>query len=118
MTEPKSKAEEIMDAIEAGEVKEGASRPKELFAKIDTAVLFEQLADIEHQKWADWHVESMGRLERLEDGRLVIPVEYEAALRGLIETPFADLDEKMKDADRREVARYWGVIEAYVAGLE
>jgi len=117
MTERKSKAEEIIDAIDAGEVKPGARKPKALFAKIDTAVLFEQLADIEHQRWADWQAYFMGKLDRLDDGRLAIPVEYEEALRGLIETPFADLDEKMKEANRREVARYWGAIEAYVAGL-
>jgi hypothetical protein len=115
--EPEGRGEIVMDAIEGGRTPAPTKKPKDLFAAPETAMLREQLAAIEHQRWADWMAYFLGKLDRLDDGRLAIPTEYEDALRGLIEAPYADLSEEMKDADRREVERYWAVIEQFVSGL-
>jgi hypothetical protein len=117
VTEPKTKGETIMDAIDEGRVEETTKKPRDLAALPQAPGAIEALAAIEHQRWADWQSYFMGKLERLEDGRLVISTEYEDALRTLIETPYPDLSEEMKAADRREVGRYWSVIEQFVADI-
>lgn len=75
--------------------------------------LIEALAAIEHERWGDWQSYFMGKLERLDDGRLAIPIGYEEALRKLIDTHYADLSEPMKEADRREVGRYLPLVDEY-----
>jgi hypothetical protein len=113
----RTKAEDVMDAIDEGRVKGQPRKLREALAAADRTALVELLADVEHQKWGDWVGYFFGKLERLEDGRLAIPVAYEEALKALIDTPFADLSEEMKEADRREVRRYWPIIERFLAEL-
>lgn len=70
----------------------------------------EKLAEIEHQRWADWqrHVHSLGTLG--EDGALVLPADRVAAWERQIAAPYADLSEDDKARDRREVGRYWPLV--------
>lgn len=73
--------------------------------------LREKLAAIEHERWADWQRYFHSKCDRDPDGSLAVPPGYVAALERLIETPYADLAEDQKDNDRREVDRYWPLIE-------
>lgn len=75
-------------------------------------VLRERLAAIEHERWSDWQSYLHSKCTTLEDGSLVIPAGYVAALEAQIDTDYADLSEAQKDNDRQEVDRYWHLIEA------
>ena len=66
----------------------------------------EQLAAIEHERWADWMRYFLGKCEPYSDDSLHIPAGYVAALQRLIDTPYAELSEEQKENDRREVRRY------------
>lgn len=67
--------------------------------------LIEKLAAIEHERWSAWHKwmrdrqtpENMARWNKQAD------------------TPYAELSEEDKEKDRREVMRYWALIEAELA---
>lgn len=114
---PGGRGPDIIDAINGGRVPPPPRKPKDLLGAAEMPMLLEQLAAIEHDRWADWQRYFMGKLERDAEGRLVIPVAYEDALSALIETPYADLSEELKNADRREVGRYWATIEAFFQRL-
>lgn len=62
--------------------------------------LVEKLADIEHQRWADWHkwCRNNWTPERIE--------RWDRQAR----TPYAELNEEDKEKDRREVMRYLPLI--------
>lgn len=70
----------------------------------------EQLAAIEHERWAHWQQYVHDQCERQEDGSLVIPAELAARWQAQIETPYAELTEREKDSDREQVRRYLPVV--------
>ena len=72
----------------------------------------EALADYAHQAWSGWMEYMFGKLERRDDGALIIPAGYVAALQRLIDTPYADLDEAQKDNDRAEADRMLAIVAA------
>lgn len=75
--------------------------------------LIEHLADIEHQRWADWqewcHKVLRENNPSPEQGDILERWDRQ------IETPYADLSEREKQSDRDQVMRYWPVIEDYIA---
>lgn len=82
--------------------------------------LFEKLAAIEHERWADWQrylhskcvkvidVEDETGNETLRE--VNIPVELFKQWERQINTPYSELSEDEKDADRDQVHRYWDLI--------
>lgn len=69
---------------------------------------FEKLADIEHQRWADWQKWCHEVLRK----ECPSP-ELEKVLKRWdrqINTPYSELTEKEKDSDRRQVRRYWKIV--------
>ena len=78
--------------------------------------LMEKLADIEHQRWADWQKYCFKKLgiNRTDD-------ESSDTERGVsirrwfrqIDAPYAQLTEAEKDSDREQVMRYWDLIINY-----
>ena len=75
--------------------------------------LREQLADIEHQRWADWqrycHKVLRENNPSPEQGDILERWDRQ------IETPYSELSEKEKDLDREQVNRYWKIIEEYIS---
>ena len=82
-------------------------------------VLFEKLAAIEHERWADWqkymhtkvgekHVEDICKCR---NGDLVIPKELADQWERQMNTSYAELSEKEKESDRDQVRRYWDLIQ-------
>ena len=67
--------------------------------------LMEALADIEHKRWASWQQYVFDKCS-VVDGNVVIPGWAVENWKRQINTPYADLSEKEKEADRREVRKY------------
>lgn len=89
------------------------------------AELYEKLAAIEHQRWADWEIyvlEEVGwlqkedSLEMLREGDVLLPRSKVDHWKDLISRSYSELEEWSKEADRREVDRYWPLIVEFVAG--
>lgn len=80
----------------------------------DLTQLREQLAAIEHQRWADWqsymHSQCYGLPYSADSGALVIPRELVERWERQSATPYAELSEAEKDSDRRQVDRYWPIV--------
>lgn len=72
--------------------------------------LLEQLADIEHARWAKWQRYLHNKATKQADGSLVIPAELVERWERQIETPYAELSEKEKESDREQVREYVDVI--------
>jgi hypothetical protein len=88
-------------------------------------VMFEQLAAIEHDRWADWqaHVHDQGcqiwfehQPNDHQSGGLVIPDFFLQRWERQIATPYAELSEAEKESDREQVARYWPLVVDFFAG--
>ena len=76
----------------------------------DEKALLEQLAAIEHERWAHWQRFMHGKGERKPDGSLVLPADLVARWERLIETPYAQLTDKERESDREQVRRYLPVV--------
>jgi len=77
--------------------------------------LMEKLAAIEHDRWADWQAyimdNSFDLIDKKEDKYLIsIPVEWWENWRRQIDSFYSELSDDEKDRDRREVMRYFGLI--------
>jgi len=72
--------------------------------------LFEKLAAIEHERWADWQKWMHEQCSELACGELVIPKYLVARWERQIATPYDQLSEREKEADRDQVRRYWGLV--------
>ena len=79
--------------------------------------LFEKLAEIEHQRWADWQKYMHSKCEKEglpnSDGNYnrIIPANLFLNWEKQIKTLYNDLSEKEKDSDRNQVMRYWALID-------
>jgi len=84
-------------------------------ARGETTELREQLAAIEHERWADWQRYMFSKCEHMQDGRIVIPEKFATHWSRQIDTPYAELTEQEKDSDREQVDRYWGLVAPHVS---
>lgn len=93
----------------------------------DEIELREQLAAIEHQRWADWQMWVHSKLEKVyKDGELMglyLPEEFYDRWQNQIITPYSQLSEKEKQSDREQVDRYFHLItsqtkKAYADGVK
>ena len=77
------------------------------------AELREQLAAIEHERWADWQSYLHSRLTKHgEDGMLMSPSDY-LHWEEQIAADYAELTEAEKQSDRDQVDRYWSLVTAW-----
>ncbi len=82
----------------------------EIDAKKAQGELFEKLAAIEHERWADWQRYMHEQCFRAINGNLVIPANLVEQWERQIATPYAALSEKEKNSDRDQVRRYWDLV--------
>lgn len=75
------------------------------------ADLREQLAAIEHERWARWQEYMHSRGYKNHVGDLVIPAELVERWERQIVTPYEELSETEKHSDREQVDRYWHLID-------
>lgn len=79
--------------------------------------LYEKLAAIEHERWADWqqYVFDQCRPVTYDNNgdqlHLVIPQELVERWGRQINTDYADLSEEEKQSDRDQVDRYWHLVD-------
>ena len=73
--------------------------------------LFEKLAAIEHERWADWQKYMHDVCHRIATGALIIPAPLVRQWERQIATPYAELSEKEKESDRDQVRRYWDLVQ-------
>ncbi|MCW1410761.1 MULTISPECIES: hypothetical protein [Rhizobium] len=74
--------------------------------------LLDELAAIEHDRWAHWQRYVHDKSQKQSDGSLLIPAELVARWEKQIETPFALLSDKEKDSDRKQVQKYLPLLKA------
>ena len=70
----------------------------------------EELAAIEHQRWAHWQRHMHALCEQTDDGRLIIPANFVKRWERQIAKPYEDLSDKEKESDREQVRKYLPVI--------
>lgn len=68
--------------------------------------LVEDLAAVEHDRWAHWQRYMHSKGERLPNGSLVLPAELVERWETQIATSYVDLSEAEKESDREQVRRY------------
>lgn len=77
--------------------------------------LREKLADIEHQRWADWqkyvHSKCNGDVDTDYES---IPRELYNRWERQIKTPYSELTEKERDSDREQVDRYLPILKSFI----
>ena len=78
------------------------------------ATLVDQLAAIEHERWAHWQSYIHAKAFRREDGALVIPAELVEHWEKQIETPYGHLSAKEQESDKEQVERYLPIIESLI----
>lgn len=72
--------------------------------------LLDQLADIEHARWAKWQRYMHSKALKQPDGSLIIPADLVGRWERQIETPFHSLSEAEKESDRDQVREYLPII--------
>ena len=77
---------------------------------LESEQLVDELAAIEHERWAHWQRYVHDHCERQQDGSLVIPAELAARWEAQIETRYVQLTEREKASDREQVRRNLPVI--------
>jgi len=81
--------------------------------KYPDSKLFEQLASLEHTRWADWqkYLHSKLEIQQATRGKIIyFPNELFEQWERQIKTDYKNLSEKEKDSDREQVLRYWDLI--------
>ncbi|WP_371422303.1 hypothetical protein [Tardiphaga sp.] len=76
--------------------------------------LLEQLAAIEHDRWAHWqrYVHDQGQLQ--PDGSVILPANLVERWERQIRTPYDDLADSEKDSDREQVRKYFPILEHWL----
>ncbi|MEE7493093.1 hypothetical protein [Methylobacterium oryzae] len=77
--------------------------------------LVEELAAIEHERWAHWQRYMHGKAEKQADGSLVLPAHLVDQWERQIETPYAELSDAEKDSDREQVQKYLPTIVRFIS---
>ncbi len=72
--------------------------------------LVDELAAIEHERWAHWQRYMHEHGSRQADGSLILPAELVARWDRQIAVPYAELADSEKESDREQVGRYLPLI--------
>ncbi len=77
--------------------------------------LKEQLADIEHQRWAHWQRYCHSKMQTQSSPHgVVLPFDLYEHWERQINTPYAELSDIERQSDREQVDRYWPLIESLI----
>lgn len=79
--------------------------------------LIEELAAVEHARWAHWQRYVHDQCERMSDGRLLIPADLVRRWEKQISTPYDQLSEDEKQSDREQVEKALPILDKFFPGL-
>lgn len=91
-----------------------ALSPEEVSSLLDKLV--DELAAIEHARWAHWQAYVHDHGTRREDGSIVLPAKLVSRWDRQIATPYEELSSKEQAADRDQVMKYLPTIKRRLAG--
>nr|WP_301294215.1 hypothetical protein [Nitrobacter winogradskyi] len=74
----------------------------------------EELAALEHQRWAHWQKYVHDSGQRQPDGSILLPAEIVSRWEKQINTPYVDLSDEEKDSDREQVRKYLPLLERWL----
>lgn len=77
--------------------------------------LLEELAAIEHQRWAHWQKYVHEKAQRQPDGSLVLPADLVERWERQLRTSYQDLTNEEKDSDREQVRKYLPILERWLS---
>jgi hypothetical protein len=72
--------------------------------------LVDELAAIEHDRWAHWQRYMHNKAHKQSDGSLVVPADLVDRWQRQIDTPYSELTEKERESDREQVRKYLPLI--------
>ncbi|WP_328224018.1 hypothetical protein OG272_33505 [Streptomyces sp. NBC_00104] len=72
--------------------------------------MVEELANVEHERWAHWQRYLHSKCVRDDDGSLTIPAELVRRWELQMNTPYSELSEEEKESDREQVRRYLPIV--------
>jgi hypothetical protein len=78
---------------------------------MDKPALIEQLAAVEHARWAGWMDYLFSQCDHHVDGSATIPPELVERWQRQVRTPYTDLSEREKESDRAEVLKTLHVLD-------
>lgn len=85
-------------------------------AWLHDAELIDQLAAVEHERWAHWQRYLHAKCDELPDGSLRIPEQLVTRWRKQINTPYDRLSADEQASDREQVAAYLDVLARWLDG--
>lgn len=80
--------------------------------------VLEELAAIEHQRWAHWQRHLHEKGTKMVDGSLVLPPDLIMRWERQIETMYDLLSEKEKDSDREQVIKIFPLLIEALSGTQ
>ncbi|RDJ05076.1 hypothetical protein [Rhizobium grahamii] len=78
--------------------------------------LVEELAAIEHERWAHWQQYMHSEAERQPDGSLLIPAALVERWERQIKTDYDQLPEDERESDREQVMKYLPLVQKFFTG--
>ena len=81
---------------------------------VNGMLLINNLASIEHDRWAHWQSYLHSKCKRQSDGSLVIPPDLVKRWERQMATPYKFLTVREKQSDIDQVFKYLPTIEAYL----
>ena len=80
--------------------------------------LLEELAAIEHERWAHWQRYLHDLAVRQPDGSLLLPAELVTKWERQIATPYDALSDEEQESDREQVQRYLPLLQRAFDGQD
>src|SRR6267143_268668 len=77
--------------------------------------LLEELAALEHERWAHWQRYVHEKGQRQPDGSVLLPADLVSRWERQINTLYRDLTNEEKDSDREQVRKYLPVLERWLS---
>jgi hypothetical protein len=78
------------------------------------ASLVEELAALEHQRWAHWQRYVHEKGQRRPDGSIVLPADLVSRWERQINTLYEDLGNEEKESDREQVQKYLPILKRWL----
>ena len=76
--------------------------------------MVEELAALEHERWAHWQKYVHDKGQRQSDGSVLLPAELVTRWERQINTQYPDLAADEKESDREQVRKYLPLLERWL----